>query len=77
MESHIHSMANLFSQLGLPAEPADIERFISASRPIGGGLTVECAPFWSEAQRVFLKEQIILDADWAGVIDELNSRLSK
>lgn len=77
MEPHIHSMANLFSQLGLPAGPADIERFISASRPLGVGITVECAPFWSEPQRSFLKEQMILDADWTGVIDELSARLSR
>jgi len=77
MEPHIHTMANLFSQLGLPAEPADIERFISAGRPLGDGITVECAPFWTNAQRVFLKEEFVLDADWVGVIDELNARLSK
>jgi hypothetical protein len=32
-------------------------------------------PFWTEAQRSFLKEEIIEDADWAAVIDELNGRL--
>jgi hypothetical protein len=33
------------------------------------------APFWSEAQGSFLKEQLMDDAEWAPVVDELNVRL--
>jgi hypothetical protein len=69
-------MANLFAQLGLSTEPVDINNFITARRPLSNGITVDCAPFWTEAQKAFLKEEIIWDADWAGVVDELNSRLS-
>ena len=76
MEAHIHSMANLFAQLGLSTDPMDIENFIVAQGPLSRGTTVESAPFWTEAQKAFLKEEIIWDADWAGVVDELNSRLS-
>lgn len=43
---------------------------------ITAALALYRAPFWTPAQRSFLKEEIIDDADWAGVIDELNARLS-
>jgi len=33
------------------------------------------APFWSTAQAAFLREEILNDADWAEVIDQLNARL--
>lgn len=76
MDANLHSMGNLFAQLGLPAEPAAIDDFIATHRPLGQGVALYRAPFWSSAQRDFLKEEIIEDADWAGVIDELNVRLS-
>lgn len=76
MEAHLHTMSNLFAQLGLPADPTEIDDFISAHRPLGRGVALYRAPFWTATQRAFLKEEIIEDADWAGVIDELNARLS-
>ncbi len=76
MDTSPHTMSNLFAQLGLPDDPAIVEDFITAHRPIGNGTPLYRAPFWTMAQRTFLKEEIIEDADWAGVIDELNSRLS-
>lgn len=76
MEANQHTLSNLFAQLGLPAEPAAIDAFIAAHRPLDNGVALYRAPFWSETQRAFLKEEIIEDADWAGVIDELNVRLS-
>jgi len=75
MESNLHSMSNLFAQLGLPSEPAAIEDFIASHGPLDDGVALYRAPFWSASQRDFLKTEIIEDADWAGVIDELNSRL--
>lgn len=77
MEAQTHSMANLFAQLGLSAEPADIDNFIAERRPLAHGVTICDAPFWTEMQCRFLREGIRLDADWAGVIDQLNTRLSK
>lgn len=76
MDANQHTLSNLFAQLGLPAEPAAIDAFIAAHRPLGNGVALYRAPFWSATQRAFLKEEIIEDADWAGVIDELNVRLS-
>lgn len=76
MDASQHTLNHLFAQLGLPADDADIERFIAAHRPLGNGVPLYRAPFWNEAQRCFLKEEIIEDADWAPVIDQLNVRLS-
>lgn len=75
MENQRHTMSNLFAQLGLPSEAAAVDQFIAAHRPLEQGIALYRAPFWSASQRAFLKEEIIEDADWAGVIDELNARL--
>jgi len=76
MEANLHSMGNLFAQLGLPDDLPAIESFIASHRPLGEGVALYRAPFWTASQRTFLKEEIIEDADWAPVIDELNGRLS-
>lgn len=76
MEANLHTMSNLFAQLGLPSEPAAVDSFIAAHRPLEHGVALYRAPFWTSSQRDFLKEEIIDDSDWAGVIDELNERLS-
>ncbi|HEX6735186.1 MAG TPA: DUF2789 domain-containing protein [Azonexus sp.] len=75
METNLHTMNNLFAQLGLPATAPAIDEFIAAHRPLPNDIALYRAPFWSSAQREFLKEEIIDDADWAPVIDELNVRL--
>jgi hypothetical protein len=75
MQAQQHTMSNLFAQLGLPSEEAAVEDFIATHRPLENGIALYRAPFWSAMQRDFLKEEIIEDADWAAVIDELNGRL--
>ncbi len=75
MDTSVHTLSNLFAQLGLPSAPAEIESFIDAHRPLGNDVALYRALFWSPAQRAFLKEEIIEDADWAAVIDELNEKL--
>lgn len=75
MDANVHTLDKLFAQLGLPAESEAIDRFIASHRPLDNDIALYRAPFWNSAQRSFLKEEIIEDADWAGVIDELNSRL--
>jgi len=76
MNINQHTMSNLFAQLGLPADQAAIDDFIARHRPLDSEIALYRAPFWSPTQRSFLKEEIIEDADWAGVIDELNGRLA-
>lgn len=71
----MHTLPQLFAQLGLPSEPPAIDAFVSAHRPLANDVALYRAPFWTPAQRSFLKEEIIEDADWAAAIDELNLRL--
>jgi len=75
MQSQQHTMNNLFAQLGLPSDDTAIERFIASHRPLDNEVALYRAPFWSATQRNFLKEEIIEDADWSAVIDDLNGRL--
>lgn len=75
MEGNLHSMTSLFNQLGLPSEPEAIEAFIETHRPLADGLKLHEAPFWTAAQAGLLREQVLVDADWAGIIDQLDSAL--
>jgi len=77
MDAPLHTIHGLFAQLGLSSETGDIDEFIAAHRPLGKGVTLASAPFWTTSQGTFLAEQIVEDADWVGVVDELNERLSK
>lgn len=70
-----HTMEALFAQLGLPSEPADIEAFVRQHRPLADHLRLFEAPFWTDSQAIFLREQIRLDDDWALLIDTLNAQL--
>ena len=75
MEPPLHSMRNLFTQLGLPAEAEDIDRFIAFHGPLPDHVQLADAPFWNKAQASFLREEILEDADWAEIVDQLNVRL--
>lgn len=75
MESQIHSLANLFAQLGLPTEPGAIEAFIATHSPLPDAIPLADATFWTPAQAAFLKAEIAEDADWSAVVDSLNLQL--
>ena len=75
MEAPVHSMSNLFAQLGLASDDASIARFIETHRPLDESIKLQDAPFWTEAQAAFLREEMLEDADWAPIIDELNADL--
>jgi len=74
MEMSIHSMSTLFDQLGLRSDPASIDAFIG-SHMLPEGMEVSDAPFWTPAQAALLREEILGDADWAAVVDQLNECL--
>lgn len=76
METLHPQMPDLFRQLGLPDGEADIRRFIDSHRPLAPDTALADAPFWSESQARFLREEIGEDADWAEVVDQLNLALS-
>ncbi|AZF40346.1 hypothetical protein C4J87_0154 [Pseudomonas sp. R1-43-08] len=75
MESPVHSLSSLFKQLGLADDPASIERFVAVHSPLKPELKLADAFFWTDSQRAFLREEILEDADWAVVVDELNVML--
>ena len=75
METPMHSINNLFAQLGLPSDKAAVDNFIRTHSPLATDVALSDALFWTPAQASFLCEEILKDADWAEVIDELNARL--
>lgn len=77
MEYAIHRLSDLFSQLGLPDDPAGIEDFIARHRPLPPGLPLAEASFWTPSQAQFLREEIGDDADWAELVDTLASLLTR
>jgi len=75
MEQPIHAFHHLFGQLGLPNDNDSISRFIERHAPLADDIQLADAPFWSPAQAAFLREEILEDADWAEVVDNLNAAL--
>jgi hypothetical protein len=75
MEKFHHQFSELFAQLGLPSDPAGIEAFIASHSPLAGNVLLADAPFWTPAQASLLREQVLENADWAEVIDQLNAAL--
>ncbi len=75
MEKSLHSMNALFAQLGLASDAKSIEQFIAEHSPLDPRVGVADASFWTPAQSDFLRQQLLADADWAELVDELNLRL--
>lgn len=67
-------MSNLFLQLGLDAGDQPIADFIRAHQ-LPADVRIVDAPYWSEAQRQFIAEQLKADAGWTLVVDQLNESL--
>lgn len=66
--------ASLFSQLGLDNSDQGIEQFIQTHQ-LANTVRIAEAPFWNAAQKAFIEEAIIDDAQWAEVIGHLDSAL--
>lgn len=75
MTAQFHRFSELFSQLGLPADVASIQSFLITHSPLASRIRLEDAPFWTDAQANLLREEILIDADWAEVVDRLNAAL--
>lgn len=75
MEPSIHSFNQLFAQLGLPSDQESVENYIKSHSPLATNILLADAAFWTPAQAAFLREEILNDADWAEVIDQLNAKL--
>lgn len=74
MDTVKHDLANLFLQLGLDADNDAIETFIE-NHALDGSVSLEEAVFWTDAQAQFIEESRDDDADWSGMVDELDTRL--
>ena len=77
MENPQHSLPALFKQLGLDDDPTGIDQFIASHSPLKPDLHLADAFFWTAGQAQFLREEILDDADWAEVVDQLNVMLRK
>ncbi|WP_395599634.1 DUF2789 domain-containing protein [Pseudomonas sp. A1437] len=77
MENPNHSLPSLFKQLGLDNDPVSIDQFIATHSPLKPELHLADAFFWSKSQADFLRDEILDDADWAEVVDQLNVLLRK
>lgn len=65
----------LFEQLGLARDAPAVAAFIRGHAPLHGNIRIEDAVFWSPTQAALLREKIQDDADWCGVVDQLNLAL--
>jgi hypothetical protein len=75
MNTPVHHFLELFAQLGLPSDEQGVRRFIADHSPLAADIALADAPFWTKAQADFLRDELLEDADWAEVIDQLNVAL--
>jgi hypothetical protein len=75
MEKSFHPFSDLFLQLGLTSDPNGIKAFIDRHAPLDEAIALADAPFWTTSQARLLREELLLDADWAEIVDQLNRDL--
>lgn len=77
MNQSYHRFTELFLQLGLPSDVDGIKHFLENHSPLDPSIRLENAPFWTQAQSTLLRDEILQDANWAEVIDQLNAALRR
>lgn len=75
MDPAIHHFGELFAQLGLPNDAVGIAHFLTVHASMADGFRLPDAPFWTASQAAFLRESLLLDSDWSGVVDQLSKAL--
>ena len=75
MDTSKHDLSAFFQQLGLPHSPDEINTFI-VTHQLPAGVSLAKANFWTDAQATFIKDALLLDSDWAEVVDKLAARLT-
>lgn len=70
-----HHFGALFAQLGLPNDDLEIAHFLTVHASMADGYRLPDAPYWTASQAAFLRESLLQDADWAGVVDQLSKAL--
>ena len=75
MSPHYHQFCELFAQLGLPSDVKDVTAFIQKHSPLPPAVRLHEASFWSPSQAALLRDELLGDADWSAVVDQLNLAL--
>jgi hypothetical protein len=75
MSTPYHHFCELFEQLGLAADPESIAAFIEGHSPLPADVRLEDASFWSPSQGAMLRQHLLNDSNWAGLVDQLNLAL--
>ena len=75
MEPPIHNLNSLFNQLGLDSTDTAIEDFINSNNPLPNNIELHNADFWNPSQASFLIQVKDQDADWAEIVDQLDTML--
>lgn len=75
MAHAIHYFGDLFAQLGLPNNDLDIKRFLATHASMTNGVRLPDAPYWTPSQAAFLRESLLQDSDWSGLVDQLSKAL--
>jgi hypothetical protein len=75
MDRSNHTLACLFSQLGIDNSDQSITQFITRNKGLPADLPLADARCWNPSQSLFLSQAISDDADWAEIVDNLNALL--
>ena len=75
MEMSVHTIGDLFDQLGLPSDKDSVDEFIASNRPICDNVPLADAGIWTPVQSEFIRESLESDADWAELVDQLDALL--
>lgn len=77
MNPNIPHFSELFAQLGLPNDTRSIADFLASHAGMAQDVRLPDAPFWTASQAAFLRESLIQDSDWAGLVDQLSKALQE
>ena len=75
MEMPTHTIVSLFNQLGLESTDEAMDAFINRNSPLPGNIMLHEADFWNTSQASCLKDMKYEDADWAEIVDQLDTML--
>ncbi len=74
MDTSLHTISNLFEQLGLDGSTSGITDFIK-DHSIPAHVAINDAEFWNRSQASFIKDSLQEDGDWSEVVDQLDAML--
>lgn len=75
MNNAVHHFGELFAQLGLPSDADAIGHFLTIHASMADGFRLPDAPYWTRSQAAFLRESLLQDSDWSGLVDQLSKAL--